>query len=158
MNTALSLGTSLSRMAAKLPGGNTKANQEAIVKLNPSLQASPDRIVYVGRVYILPAGGAPSPAPAAPATVTPTPAPAPAPTPAPPAPAPAPAVKPAAGESLYTVKKSDTLWGIARDQLGDPGQVAAIKELNKDMLKGSDLVREGQKLRLPAKPPVASAR
>ncbi|MGH7215108.1 MAG: LysM peptidoglycan-binding domain-containing protein, partial [Tepidisphaeraceae bacterium] len=57
-------------------------------------------------------------------------------------------------EYWYTVKEGDSLWKIATDQLGDPGAVAAIKELNKDALRGEnhDVVIAGSKLRLPAKP------
>jgi nucleoid-associated protein YgaU len=54
------------------------------------------------------------------------------------------------------VKENDSLWSIAADQLGSGGSWTAIKELNADVLKGSDVVRPNMKLRLPAKP-VASA-
>jgi len=56
----------------------------------------------------------------------------------------------------YVVKENDSLWKIAQEQLGDGGAVAAIKELNKDVLKGGDNIRPNMKLKLPAKP-LASA-
>ena len=56
----------------------------------------------------------------------------------------------------YTVKENDSLWKIAQEQLGDGNAVAAIKELNKDVLKGGDAIRPNMRLRMPAKP-VASA-
>jgi len=57
---------------------------------------------------------------------------------------------------MYTVKENDSLWKIAAEYLGRPGAVDEIKELNKDILKGSDTLRPNMKLRLPAKP-LASA-
>ena len=67
---------------------------------------------------------------------------------------PAPVVQnpPATAGYMYTVKESDSLWRIAREQLGDAGAVASIKELNKEVLAGGDQVRPNMKLRLPAKP------
>ena len=59
-------------------------------------------------------------------------------------------------EYFYTVKPGDSLWKIANDQLGSAGAISAIKDLNKDTLKGRDTVQVGMKLRLPAKP-IASA-
>ena len=44
------------------------------------------------------------------------------------------------------------LWKIASEQLGDGTAWAAIKEVNKDILKGGDAVRPNMRLRLPAKP------
>jgi nucleoid-associated protein YgaU len=55
-------------------------------------------------------------------------------------------------EYVYTVKEKDSLWKIANEQLGNPGAVAAIKELNKDALRGGDTVMVGMKLKLPGKP------
>jgi nucleoid-associated protein YgaU len=42
------------------------------------------------------------------------------------------------------------------EQLGSASAVQAIRDLNQDALKGTDLIRANQKLRLPAKP-IASA-
>ena len=62
----------------------------------------------------------------------------------------------AAEVATYTVKAGDNLYRIASDHVGNPQAVAAIKELNKDVLKGGDGIRVGMRLKLPAKP-VASA-
>ena len=67
-----------------------------------------------------------------------------------------PALQTPAGEAIasvtdyfYTVRENDSLWKIANEQLGNPGAIAAIKELNQ--LK-SDTITPGMKLRLPGKP------
>jgi LysM repeat protein len=125
-------GDSLSRLAAKLPGGNTKANRDAIMAVNPALKANPN-VVIAGRTYILPAAGpAITPAHSAVAAV----------------PAAAAATR---QERWYTVKEGDSLWRIASEEVGSAGAVAQIKALNKETLEGSDVVRIGMKLRLPVK-------
>ena len=43
-------GDSVSKMASKLMGGNTKANRDLILKANPSLQANPNKVV-MGESY-----------------------------------------------------------------------------------------------------------
>jgi nucleoid-associated protein YgaU len=56
------------------------------------------------------------------------------------------------GEREYVVKAGDTLWGIAKSEMG--GGESFVKELraaNQDVLKGSDNLRVGMKLKLPAK-------
>ena len=68
----------------------------------------------------------------------------------PPAATPAPAA-PTEATSEYVVKESDSLWRIANDQLGDPGAVETIKELNKAVLKGGDTIHPNMRLRLPPK-------
>ena len=135
-------GDNLSRIAAKTMGANTKANRDAIVKANPSLRDDPNKII-AGKTYVIPAAAAvASEAPVAPAeTVAQVP------------PTRTPSSSP---EYWYTTKEGDSLWRIAAEQLGDGNAYAAIKELNKDTLKGSDVVRPNMKLRLPARP-VASA-
>jgi len=141
-------GDTLSRLAGRFLGGNNKANRDLIVKANPSLASDPDKII-VGRSYIIP--NTASPAAAAPPTeiIAATPA-------APTAPV---ATTPAASDNAqiwYTVKENDSLWSIAADQLGNGSAWTAIKELNADILKGSDSIHPNMKLRLPAKP-LASA-
>jgi LysM repeat protein len=132
-------GDSLSKIAAKVFGSNTKANREAIVKLNPSLQQDPDKVI-VGRTYKVPAGGAVAQSSA----------------PAQPAPASAVLTREtgtSATEYWYTVKEGDSLWKIASEQLGKGGSgVAAIKELNKETLNGGETVQPNMRLRLPGKP------
>jgi len=132
-------GDSVSRMAARLLGANTKANRQAIINANPSLQDDPDYVV-VGQSYVIPTRAQATAAPSTPA-----------------APA-APSAEAPSGHYFYTVQAGDSLWRIANDQLGDPTAVDAIKELNRSILKGQDhdVVLPGAKLRLPFRP-VASA-
>jgi nucleoid-associated protein YgaU len=135
-------GDSLSKIALRQMGANTKANREAIIKANPSLQADPDKVV-IGQTYNIP------PAPGVSAQAqgrAPTPAPTPAPerTAAP--------IKAAGAEFWYQVQPGDSLWKIAKEQLGDTSTVAAIKELNKANVKNWDVLPAGTKLRMPARP------
>ena len=52
----------------------------------------------------------------------------------------------------YTVKSGDSLWTIARDQLGDPARHTELFELNAATLNDNpDSLRLGQKLVLPPK-------
>ncbi|MGN6727836.1 MAG: LysM peptidoglycan-binding domain-containing protein [Tepidisphaeraceae bacterium] len=132
-------GDTLSRMAALLPGGSTKANRDAIVKLNPTLQKDPNKVIS-GHTYLLPTDK-PSDKPEVAAAKTP---------------AKAPAAKPAApqpslAERTYVVKPGDTLSKIAQSELGSKNQVGALKKLNDDVLKGSDVIKVDMKLKLPAK-------
>lgn len=145
-------GDSLSKMAGKFMGANTKANRDAIVAMNASLKEDPNKVV-VGRTYIIPTAAA--------NVSTQAPAAAPAPTEMTTSVAQqqtAPAPTGGVTEYFYTVKENDSLWKIATEQCGRAGAVAAIKELNLDVLKGEnhDVVIVGTKLRLPGKP-VASA-
>ena len=145
-------GDSLSKMASKLLGSAVKANQEAIIRANPSLQQNPNKIV-AGRTYVIPSApaaeaAAAAPAPAAPqspdqGTIAQTPAPAPSP----------------AGDNFtwYTVKENDNLWKIASEQLGSGNAWTQIRDLNPDVLKGSDRVNPNMRIRLPKQQPVASA-
>lgn len=64
--------------------------------------------------------------------------------PAPKADTPAPAA-----EKTYTVQSGDTLSDIARRQLGSASKVGELKAANADVLKGSDAIRSGMKLRIP---------
>jgi LysM repeat protein len=143
-------GDTVSRMAARFLGGNTRANRQAIIDANPDLKANPDNVV-LGQSYVIPVRGGSASAGQAQAPVAPGTTPRTIETP------PAtntPAV--ATANYSYTVKEGDNLWSIARDEVGDSGAVAAIKELNKGLLKGGDTIVAGMKLRLPAKP-LASA-
>lgn len=137
-------GDSLSRMASKLMGSNSKDNRQAIIDANPSLKADPNKVI-AGKKYLIPIPGGSAPT----AAVTP----AQAPNESPSRPAIASSSQP---EYWYTVKEGDNLWKIAESQLGDGTAYTAIKELNKDTLKGGDTVTVNMKLRLPARP-VASA-
>lgn len=147
-------GDTLSKLAGRFLGANTKGNRDAIIRANPSLQKNPD-IVVVGKTYIIPSPDSAAVAsPASPASPAP---------PAPPAPlnetaSPFVQTPSASPEYWYTVKENDTLRKIAFTQLGDEDAWAAIQDLNKNTLKGEDktVVIPGMKLRLPARP-VASA-
>jgi nucleoid-associated protein YgaU len=118
-------------------GGNTRANREAIIDANPSLQDDPDRVI-VGKTYAIPTkdgnndGNLTASNNSSRSNLTST----------------------ASGAYFYTVKEGDSLWQIANNQLEDPSAVDAIKELNTTVLKGEqhDVVIPGMKLRLPAKP------
>jgi LysM repeat protein len=137
-------GDTVSRMAAKFLGGNTRANRQAIIDANPSLQEDPNRVI-VGHSYVIPARGE-----SALATNDDSDAP----------PISKPQIdsqndsSPNSAGSVYTVKEGDSLWAIANDELGDPSAVEAIKDLNSTVLKGDnhDVVIPGMKLRLPGKP------
>lgn len=138
-------GDTLSKMAARFLGGNTKANRDAIIRANPELKDNPDKII-VGKGYRIPTGVATDAVAATPTDEGTTPAGADAPAPA--------AETKLAGESVYTVQANDSLWRIASQQLGSPAAIDSIKELNQDVLKGEnhDVVYVGMKLKLPAKP------
>jgi nucleoid-associated protein YgaU len=139
-------GDSLTKIATKVYGTSTKALRDGIINANPSLKDNPNKIV-VGKTYVIPPQN--GTAPTNTTAVLPTPAPT---TPT----AAKTDDKPAAVEHVYVVQQGDTLWSIARDEVGNAGAVAAIRELNQDVLKGSDRVRPNMKLKLPAKA-VASA-
>jgi LysM repeat protein len=146
-------GDSLSKMASRFLGSNTKANRELIINANPSLKANPDMII-VGKTYTIPAPGAATPAPSSTASNTPKltdnviilddTAPAPV--------MPQATNRPVAAtpEHTYTVKQGETLTRIALEQMGTADAVSAIVELNK--IKDPNRVVAGTKLRLPAKP------
>lgn len=50
----------------------------------------------------------------------------------------------------YTVRKGDTLSGIAQRHYGKASRWHAIFEANRDQIDDPDLIRPGQVLRLPA--------
>lgn len=66
---------------------------------------------------------------------------------APPEPAPEPS-----GWRAYTVKRGDTLSGIAKSQYGSTRFVDLIVDSNKGTIRDGDDIREGMTLRLPPKP------
>jgi nucleoid-associated protein YgaU len=150
-------GDNLAKIATKAMGASTKANRDAIVAANPTLQQNPNLIV-AGRTYVIPPGGS-TPASAAPSQQPvaqqqpsqPTPTPTPAKAPEQPT-----QVATATPQYFYTVKAGDSLTKIAVIQLGNADAVPAIMDLNKDTLKGKETIRPNMKLRLPAKP-LASA-
>lgn len=138
-------GDTVSKLAYKYYGKNTRSLRDLIVKVNPALQRSPDKIV-VGQLYVIPP--APSAAPQdtvaastvsrtmmASATTQPTPR------------------TRAAAVSLktYTVKANDSIWRIATEQCHDINSAKQILALNKDVLKGSNKLQIGMKLKLPEK-------
>jgi len=140
-------GDTLSRIAALLPGGSTKANRDAIVKLNPTLQKDPNKII-AGRAYLLPTGtantqqaAAQSPGKPAEPLVDATQLPRPA----------QPESQSTGGVRVYVVQPGDSLTRIASRELGSKSHLEAIRKLNEDVLKGSDVIRVDMKLKLPAK-------
>lgn len=147
-------GDTLSHIAGKVMGSSNRDNIAAIVAANPSLKDNPNRII-VGRKYLIPTSASAAPAPA---SVVNNPV-----VSVPPQSQAAPGNTNAAtstpasreiGEFWYTVKPGESLWRIATDQCGKSSAVAAIKELNKDVLKGPDhdQVQAGMQIRLPGKP------
>jgi nucleoid-associated protein YgaU len=141
----------LSKLAGRFLGGNTKANRDAIVRVNPTLQQNPDKIV-AGRTYVIP----PTPGGDTTAAV-PAPAPPVARTPAAQAVASARQPAPETGNfQWYTVKENENLWKIAAEQLGSGNAWTQIRDLNPDVLKGEDRLKANMRIRIPNKP-VASA-
>jgi len=55
----------------------------------------------------------------------------------------------APAQTLYTVKKGDTLSAIAKAEYGNANKYAIIFEANKPMLKDPDKIYPGQVLRIP---------
>jgi nucleoid-associated protein YgaU len=131
-------GDTLARIAQKAYGSSAKPYREAILGANPSLKENPN-LVIEGRTYVIPAIATAAPPSQPPAQATEASARQPAQAPA------------TAAEAVYVVEEGDNLTRIAVENLGSPAGVAAIKELNRDLLKGSDVIRPGMKLRLPAK-------
>ncbi len=53
---------------------------------------------------------------------------------------------------IYTAKSGDSLWSIAREQLGDASRHVELAKLNEAVLDGdADNLKPGQKIILPAK-------
>lgn len=128
-------GDSLGDLAERAYGTNTRVTRDALIAANPSLQRNPNLIV-VGRTYsVTPATTAAdrsvatsASSPRSQAVGTPV--------------------------ALYTVRPGDTLWSIAANEVGTPRAVAAIKDLNRDVLHGEHL-RLNMKLRLPKRKALA---
>ena len=133
-------GDTLSRIASLLPGGNSRANRDAIARLNPSLQKDPNRVI-AGRTYLLPASA--MDASTAVASARPAPGSSGARRPAADAPR---RTRPA---EVYVVQPGDNLTRIAISQLGSAEALPLLRELNKDLLNGSDMIRPDMKLKLP---------
>jgi nucleoid-associated protein YgaU len=49
----------------------------------------------------------------------------------------------------HEVKKGETLWKIAEQYYGEGGLYTRIFEANRDVLKDPNLIRIGQRLRIP---------
>jgi nucleoid-associated protein YgaU len=56
---------------------------------------------------------------------------------------------PAPEAAMYTVKKGDTLWAIAKAHYGDGKKYPVIFEANRPMLADPDKIYPGQMLRIP---------
>jgi nucleoid-associated protein YgaU len=144
-------GDNLNKIATKTMGSSTKATRDAILKANPKLAANPNKLI-AGESLTIPSAATPAPtAPSGPVAVLPL-------VPVKPTDKSTdkPAAKPldtrVASTNVYIVKEGDnSLWSIAREQVGTPQAIPAIKELNKDVLKGGDIIRVGMRLKMPAK-------
>jgi nucleoid-associated protein YgaU len=138
-------GDSVSRMASRLLGANTKANRDLIIRANPSLQGE-GNVVVAGKNYLIPDAGGASPAPAAPGAPAAS---------RPPARQAAAETTPGGSFTWYTVKENDNLTKIAAEHLGNGNAWASLLEYNKDILKDGNKLRANMRIRIPA-PPVAS--
>jgi nucleoid-associated protein YgaU len=49
----------------------------------------------------------------------------------------------------HEVKRGETLWKIAQEHYGDGSLYPKIFEANRDVLKDPNLIKVGQKLRIP---------
>ncbi|HXE55541.1 MAG TPA: LysM peptidoglycan-binding domain-containing protein [Tepidisphaeraceae bacterium] len=137
-------GDTVSKMAGKYLGANNKANRQAIINANPSM--GPDgHIVIAGRTYQIPAAGTIPPKTVSAAPIEPTPHPVRQPA------AQQPIVQTPPGVKWYTVKENDSLWKIASEQLGSGARWSEIRDLNADVLKGSEAVHVNMRLKLPPK-------
>ena len=58
-------------------------------------------------------------------------------------------VAPAAQETIHEVVRGDTLSGLAKRYLGNANLYMKIFEANRDQLKDPNLIKVGQKLRIP---------
>jgi len=65
------------------------------------------------------------------------------------APAPAPEPEPVAADRFYEVIAGDTLGAISQKYYGQAGQYMKIFEANRDILDDPNLIKVGQKLRIP---------
>jgi nucleoid-associated protein YgaU len=65
------------------------------------------------------------------------------------APAPAPEPEPVVEERIYEVVSGDTLGAISKKYYGKASDYMKIFEANKDILDNPDLIKVGQKLRIP---------
>src|SRR5947199_175969 len=53
------------------------------------------------------------------------------------------------GTKVYVVEEGDTLFKIAKDQLGSPSKWGQIYQLNRDVLRDYDYLKPGTELLLP---------
>jgi len=125
----------LGKIASKIMGKNTKANRDAILKANPKLAENPNKI-NIGETYNIPIQAVAAATKTEPKENKET------------------VVKdstPAASSNSveYVVKDRDNLYKIAREQCGGVSFVGQIQEMNKDVLKGSDKLKIGMKLKIP---------
>jgi nucleoid-associated protein YgaU len=127
-------GDNLRKIARRMMGADTQANRDAIVKANPSLQRNPNKII-AGQTYLIPTAEASHEETAS---------------------ARGPATRPGGTAVVYTTKSGDSLWTIAKEQVGSGSAVAQIREMNRDVLRNGDAIKPNMKLKLPPKQ-VASA-
>jgi len=66
-----------------------------------------------------------------------------------PDPEPAPAPEPVVEERVYEVVAGDTLGAISQKYYGKAGEYMKIFEANRDILDNPDLIKVGQKLKIP---------
>ncbi|MCC6682812.1 MAG: LysM peptidoglycan-binding domain-containing protein [Phycisphaeraceae bacterium] len=125
-------GDSLYRIAEKYLGDGTRWRE--IVNANPG-KIGDDNQIQVGAKLTIPSREINRPAPAG--------------TPDSQSPAPMTAPTRSNARKTYTVKSGDTLFSIARVQLGDGGRWKSIYDANRDKLADPDSVKVGQSLKIP---------
>jgi len=131
-------GDSLVRICRRLWSSEEPRYLKALIDANPTLRANPNHIV-AGQTLVVPlveeAGAAPRAS---------------APQVAQQNPPPSELERRAAAARYYTVRRDDTLAGIARRELKDARRWSEIARLNG--FKDADIIRPGMRIRLPGAP------
>jgi len=153
-------GDTVSNLAAEMPGGDRKANRDAVINANASLQSNPDRLL-AGTTYDIPANAS---APAITVPVAAQPAPVVAVTPvaaserlvpvaAPAATAPPTSSDDAVHQLKYVARAGDTVTTLAAALLGSGTNENrdAIVAANPSLQNDPDMMVDGRTYRIPVR-------